>query len=468
MGGIITPILAAVEPAFEGAVPVAGGSGLFDLGMRSTNVGVPEAVFLPLFGPFVIGVPDEDAADTVFSLLVNDTYLKKDIPFYRTKLSPGDKVVLRNLVNGEEDWAVVDALGRFRVAVPADTLTASERRIVLGIDETASNSPVPTYDTTKLGDALELEIYSGPTEMLRERVSQFGQDVTFQGAIYKAGSPLVSLSTGLGMKRGTPKLRRFMGFAAMLIEPGDPVGYTPHLLADFLPAGKEEESALVHPGAYTLVLPTTGDTDVPVTTEIATARTAGIIEVLEPDKDYCVTDAMCEKAGKDGKKSPVCDFVGQCLTENQVLTNHYVAEGLSRLRRFATPPWNDDREILFDLDDLDEGKLPWPICTGEGFDMKCTEDSPDAPDLRAWGWKPLRATAPDHGSYGMRMLFAYRSDNHGFDPSTPQYPVDMNTYYVNLIGNFFYHIARGQPSTAEDPWILDDLCLADNSCKQFP
>ncbi len=471
MGGIVTPVLAAIEPVIDGVAPSAGGAGLFDLAMRSTNPGVPEAVFLPVFGPLVVGTPTGEGDLVRVSFVVQDVEdnfpIRKELPIFETRLDPGDRVLLRNTVNGEVDEAVVDADRRFRVAVPADALSPSEKHHEAGMDETCSNCPVAVTNTPALGDTLELEIYEGPTEALVERVREFGIEVVFQGVKYPVGSPLVTPVTGFGLKRGTPELRRFLSFASMFIEPGDPVGYAPHLVKDPLPAALAEASDTVYAQAWPLFLPTAGDMNVPVNTELAMARAAGAIELFEPSPDRCVLKEHCDKAGAGGRKNGFCRYgVGTCLTENQVLQGGYVTEGLSRLARFDVPPWNDDREVLLDVDDLDEGKLPWPVCSEEGEEEVCT-DTPHAPDLSDLGWKPLRMTR-DGGRYGVRVFFAYLSDRHGFDPPSPSWPVDMNLYFINLVSTYFYRIASGEDSTAAFPWIVDDPCMAGNDCKFFP
>jgi len=468
MGGIVSPILAAVEHVFEAVAPSCGGAGLFDLAMRSTNPGVPEAVFIPLMGPFVVGQPAEDGMVEV-SFLVQDMFENFPVqaihPFMRVKLDPGDRVVLKNLVNGERDEALVDADLRFRLAVASDALVASERRVILGIAEDASNAPMPTTDTTKLGDALAFEIYDGPTEMLAERVTEFQQDVVFMGARYLAGAPLVALSTGYGLKRGTPDLRRFLGFASMLIEPGDPVGYAPHLIMDPLPIAAEERSDLVHAGANALILPSAGDTNVPINTGLALARTAGIIPVTEPDPDYHVTDEHCKGTGR---MSPMCDFVGKNLTPNQVLILTNVYEGISWLKRFDVPPWNDDRDVLFDPDDVDDGKLGWPVTELiDGWWEVPVENGPPSPDLQDWGFPPLRITTPD-GRNGLRIFLGYATDRHGFDTPAPHWDFDTNTYFANLVANFFYRVSVDDEPSSAAPWIMDGPCMADSTCKQFP
>ncbi len=479
LGGLVSPMVAALEPAIEAVAPSAGGAGLFDLAMRATNPGIPEAMFLPLLGPFVVGYSLGDGSSAL-AFLVQDTKdnlpVQSLLPFHELTLKPGDLAVLRNLKNGGMDWAVVNHEGGFRLAVPTDALGASDKRVTLDMDPTGGKIPVKTMDTESLGDPLKLEIYDGPTNMLVAGISQFGNDVTYQGATYGAGAPLVALASGLGLKRGTPELRRYLSFASMIMDPGDPVGYLPHLRGDPLAVGAGEASTGADPGASLLVIPSAGDTNVPAAVGIAQARAAGIIELFKSSSRYCVSAEMC---GEDVtlERSPVCGYVGECLTENQVLTHHYVYEGLFNRKRFAVPPWDDYREVVFDVDDLDDGVLPWPHCeypNGETAPpctplvpgMYCT-DGPGAPSLKEWGWPPLRATTKDKKS-GMRIFLGYRTDCHGIEPPAPQRQPDMHTYFVNLVSNYFYRASLGEEPTKDTPWILDDPCLADSSCESFP
>ncbi|MEE8410157.1 MAG: hypothetical protein V3T05_11165, partial [Myxococcota bacterium] len=57
LGGIMAALVGPMEPMMTAIAPGSGGAGLFDLVMRSTQGGVVQAVFLPFFGPLIIGVP---------------------------------------------------------------------------------------------------------------------------------------------------------------------------------------------------------------------------------------------------------------------------------------------------------------------------------------------------------------------------------------------------------------------------
>ena len=55
LGGIVSGILKGAEPSLNAASPNAGGAGLTDIGSRSIQAGVPEAVILPIVGTLILG-----------------------------------------------------------------------------------------------------------------------------------------------------------------------------------------------------------------------------------------------------------------------------------------------------------------------------------------------------------------------------------------------------------------------------
>src|SRR5262249_10832933 len=57
LGGILSGIHGAIDPAVKTAVPGSGGGSLSDIGIRSFQGGVPAAVMLRLWGPLVVSMP---------------------------------------------------------------------------------------------------------------------------------------------------------------------------------------------------------------------------------------------------------------------------------------------------------------------------------------------------------------------------------------------------------------------------
>lgn len=406
LGGIISAIVAGIEPAISSAAPVAGGAGLVDIGIRSTQGGVAEAVIMPILGPFITGEP-KGYEGVELKFLLNDVNDDTRRVFFLSKeILPGDIVVAHNLRNNEKGMAIVPASVKFRLSVPADALSATEKRVVLGINENATNTPVEIKDPFLFGDPLEIIVYDGASGLVKEVINRFGFDVLWQGALYRKGSPLAVLQKGFGLIRNTPDFRRLFTIASFVLEPGDPVGYAPHYYKYPL---KYDYDPDVKPTTNVLVIPTAGDMNVPVNTGIAIARAAGVIELFKKD----------QKWGK---------------TQNDLLIDNYVLEAVERLKRFG------DKEILFDVDNLSEG---------------LDEFSP--PRLSP----PLRATIKtDDGFLAMRIPYLNPKGKHGFDISQPSKKFDINNYMNNLVAYWFF--SRGNPEK------IDDLCYEDTSCPFFP
>ena len=416
LGGIIAGVLGGIEPSLIGAAPVAGGAGLMDIGVRSRQGGVPEAVFLPLMGPFIIGNPQDGGLGVAVKFLVNNVNNQSHHPFAVMEAArPGDRIEVYNSNNGELAWAVVPNNRKFRIPIPADALTASERRPVLGLDLEGVEAPVELQDTTRIGDALTIRVFVGTSEELRATVDTFEVPVTFQGTIYPEGAPLVAISKGLGLRRNSPSLRRMMGLSQMILEAGDPVSYAPHYdqPLDFSYDPEAE------PGANVLVIPTAGDMNVPVNTGIQIARAAGMIELEAPNPAYNGTPL----AG---------------MSDNRVLIATSTVESIECLPRWRSP---DGTPVLFDIDDLSEGQTPWqsPTMASE------------------YKLAPLRITmaAAHGGEHGMRLPLLERRGTHGFEPPKPDHAFDIDNYMNNLVYAYFY---------ADGAEIPDHPCLADSSC----
>lgn len=483
LGGILSAVLAGIEPAITAAAPVAGGGGLINIGARSIQGGVVEAVFLRLMGPLFIGYgrPDGRMEIRFWTPDVNkkacsltDAALDSDpnrnclyvpskervqgVRFYITQntVEAGDKVVITNLRSKETAWALIrkDKQGNlaFRFALATDALDALEKRHILRLPIDTSKMLEPTFrlpevssyeqsgkinvtyypngsngeaktDTSSLlGDPLEIVIYKKDPNFkyteVRERITTFNVDVRWQGAVYKAGSPLFAISEGLGLQRQHPDFRRFTGFAGMILEPADPIAYAPHYHTEPITYAYERD---IQPGANVLVIPTLGDMNVPIDTGIAIARAAGIIPLFNPDPRY-----------------PDPSNPGAFLTSNEVLTRNYVVEGVERLGRFfSSNP--DKKAILFDPDNLSEGQ--------DGF---------GAPRLNP----PLRLVVPTAtGVAGLRIPYTQDTGAHGFETPDPEKKFDISGFMIHQVGYYFY--TKGKI-------LSDDRCLEKGTCDFIP
>ena len=127
LGGIISGVLAGAEPRLDAVSPNAGGAGLADISVRARQVGVPEAVIMPMIGQLVVGclptdnhqnpvdADNEDAPNCLgegegpfnggelrLAFIANDNARDYTHEFARIpNVQVGDTIVVRNLRSGE-------------------------------------------------------------------------------------------------------------------------------------------------------------------------------------------------------------------------------------------------------------------------------------------------------------------------------------------------------------------------------
>lgn len=465
LGGILSGILAGLEPVLDAAAPHAGGAGLLDIALRSRQGGVPEAVFLPLLGPLVSFNPVKDTNPEQIELtfVVNNVARTGTYPFYRTtKIAAGDRVVLRNTRNGEVKEALVPTSRRFRLAVAADALSATQKRRLLGygpapdpdaalngvpeVAEAVGPTPIPApADPTEVGDPLVIEVWAPGADAPKLVIDTFGLEVVFQGARHPAGSTLVALASGFGFQRNTPELRRFTGIASMILQSADPVGYAPHYWKDPLEFPYDDAT----PGTNVLVLPMTGDMNVPVNTEVMMAVAAGTVS----------HDTEDERLG---------------MSQLAWLVENHVMEGLERLWRYDLQVDVDaDKDCTFegsvrrlgsfDVDDADEGSsefhapsdvpLRATIRTADGDPADGQEHCNTADDTCGTILKSKG------GLNAMRMPYTQPDGAHDLPDPNPCRKFDVAPYYQNLVAYWFHTGGTELP---------DHLCLARESCDFFP
>jgi hypothetical protein len=308
------------------------------------------------------------------SLLVPISNESRKLPLGElTAVSPGDRVLVENLSKCEEHWATVRAGPQFRVSMAAD---AEDR-----------------FRVTFLNPAGE-EI---------ARLDRWGQEVWYRDdqPAYLKGQQLRTPAEGFGLPRCTPDLRRMVALFQMILEPADPANYGRHLFQEPLDIRPEGPTV-----TNFLKIATLGDSEVPIGTQAALARAAGVIPYLEEDQRYG-------------------------MSVNDWLISNHVYEGLAGIGRF---PEND---ILFDPDDVDENT--------DGHDA--TAPPPE---------RRLRIKVPTKtGVSGVRFAYVNPTGEHGIYLPDPALLFDMDTYYANLIGMYF--LSSGTE-------IKDDFCLEDASC----
>lgn len=448
LGGIQSSILAGVDPVVVAGASNAGGAGLIDIAMRSTNNHVRSSVMLRLMGPVLVGEPTGDGEATRLRwVLPEDTGVRRvhlaEVPL----LEDGQRVVVRNPAREQVDVlspdqtrgeAVVED-GVFRLGVPAEAQPPAARRVELGFDpevelweavdpdvdpDQLPDDLVDDYerrivdDATRFGDPLVVEIYDADGERV-ETIDSFPEDTVDAGILYPAGTPLAALSEGWGLERQTPEIRRFFEIGQLLMEPVDPVmwasKYHDH------PDVYDYESEVFRRGDTNfLSVGTLGDQVVPINASIAIARAAGAVDTLKADPDYGVP-------------------------ENQMLIDEFVYEGIAELDRFPDYP-----NTLFDPDDLDDG-----LWRPDG------QQELEGP-VKPVASPPLRATkTTDNGIQALRLGYLDRTGEHTFNLPEPDSPFDMPSFLTNQVGWF---LAGGGRE------ISDDHCqeeLAMTECAFF-
>lgn len=397
LGGIMSTIMGGVEPAMEVVIPVSGGAGLSDVGVRSIQGGVGEAVNLRMLGPLVVTLKNAQGALEVWQYLpdLNDLGKVKLGPVpAEVTLVEGDTAVLTNLKTGEHRCSRVLKDGLLRAAVSSDQ-----------------------------GDPLKLEVFAGPLPA-EERTGcsipegaapkftfdKLGFATKFQGVEYAPETPLIALGDGFGLRRQSPETRRFMGIAQIALDPGDPVNYAPNFERRLLEYGTGEKVR-----TRAVVVNTVGDMNVPVATGVAIARAAGFIELRQKDPRW-------------GK------------TANRVLIDIGAIEATERTGR-----WQNSRgqNVLMDPENLAE--------------IAGVDDGFDVPRLNP----PMRGVqhSPRVGGYsGSLLVMAKDTGRHGFDSPDPAKAFDIGTFMLNLLGQYAITDGREFPlqgclHDSSCPWI---------------
>lgn len=449
LGGIISSIVGAVEPAIVAAAPISSGGGLADVGMRTDLGRVDTAVFLETFGPLLVGQPVKDGVDLSFQLLdvIDDVKVKlNDRPL---DIRPGDEVTVTNLDtdSGEPrgDRYVVANDGRFRLQVAADGPKYADDapydgdpvRVAACEDASVRASEASRLHLLRPADCLLVRVVRAGREVLR--LDRFPKDVSFQGRTYPKDSPLVSLARGFGLKRQTPSFRRMMNLTASVLDPADPANYAKHYFLDPLPARRDRPLPVLIGGVA-------GDSWVPVATAYALGRSAGVL----PYRFDKVRDAAWGMSPND-----VLIRTGALEGIEQLRTAQPAADAL-RHPDAAVPPEDQAIVDLLHCEKPEQCEAASIVDVGlYGQDQDSgayLDDGNDyfdhrggVPRLKASLRTAAQATftlADDAGKPVERhaaFLFPYLepTGHHGFDIPHEQNPFDVELYMINMIGRFF-------------------------------
>ncbi|MCB9558241.1 MAG: hypothetical protein H6707_19145 [Deltaproteobacteria bacterium] len=402
LGGITSTIVGAVEPAIRTIAPQAMGGGLVDIVRRTEQSAAVNSAMLRMLGPLIIGQPTGTAGQAALSFWVATGSNHRVLEIGQVDgLTAGDRVELLNLRQGDRQTAYVDREGGFRVQVAADALDGRDKRALIG--DKIGEQPL-IHDTLLLGDPLVLRVYAPKADTPKIEVRTFGKTVAFEGLRYAEGSPLVAPSWGFGLPRNSPRLRRMIGLAQLLMDPADPINYVPFLQKWPHPLRTADDPARTN----ALFIATAGDITVPVATAISLARAAGAV-------DFEAIDPRYQK------------------NANRVLIDNYITEGLSRLRR------HNDQPVVIDPEDFSRGL-----------------HAPDVPRLKP----PLRLEHRQGDEIvALRIPLLDPLGQHGFLLPDPTAAFDNNTFLIHMVARFL--VSQGKH-------LSDEPCMAQGSCSWIP
>lgn len=340
LGGIMSTTLGAIEPEVDAIIPIAGGGRLTDVGNRSLQGGVPDAVLMRVMGPLYNATLGDDGL-TLVQTQATELNNMANVPIGTVEnLRAGDTMVAENLANGEIGCAYL-----VPETVP-DNGIAARARVSL-----ASDAGDPTVLRFYRGDVLVpgagdclLQADAEPLVVLDRMEAPLdadGMPMTYIGQPIPGGE-IRAITEGFGLERNTPSLRRFMSLAQMVVDPTDPGVLARYLAAEPLHYPNKGDTT----GARFLIVTSVGDMNVPASSGLTVGRAAGVVDYLHADPRY-------------GK--PV----------NQVLLDTYTAEAVNKIRRFPYVNVPDNANIQkllgldetfgthYDVDNYSEGNDIW-------------------------------------------------------------------------------------------------------------
>lgn len=223
LGGFHASLGAALEDEIRTATPIAGGGGFVDVMLRTSLNDIVGPVMHELFGPFVVGCPDEDGG---LWLTFNDDADKCKSGItearafaYLPGAADGGQVTLTNVSNGETRSAFFGPAEGFSVSVAADKWDQF------------------SVSVTMVDDSVHTVLAETPYE-------------------------------GSGFGRNSPDARRFLGIGQNVMDHCDPLAYAVRLFREPFP-GKTPVNILFENAI--------GDNTVPFSTGVHLARAAGAL-----------------------------------------------------------------------------------------------------------------------------------------------------------------------------------------------
>ncbi|MFW5740320.1 MAG: hypothetical protein ACOC1F_08135, partial [Myxococcota bacterium] len=513
-------VAGAVDPWISAAASNSGGAGMVNIGVRSRERQVVNAITLGLLGPLVVGTRIGDYEDRPRTRCSDDqisvrwvvpnlkTYAEVEIACVDSSELPasGGTVVVRNRANGEVRCARSDERGRFRLGIP----TSRGDEVTIDLFDAPDN--VESYGNCRVVDSSRRSRKIDTWESVFWEQDDFDKDgkevcsvpagcVRFHGRAYGIGTPLVSLVDGFGYIRQTPSFRRLVGLGQTAVNAADPINFAPYygLKTIVDPWGNPR------PPHALAAMVVAGDPTVPAYAGMALGRASGTLPFLPPEAaelfpayaDYVTPQPLYEALGN--------------RTANRSYIENHVIEGVHRLGRapaaatcspnevaLTVPachePCTKDRDCKFEqtcVSGICQRTMTQQECENALFDIDALAEGKDRfgqqtsdPPLRL---SRLAARAADLGVGGVwapRLHgVPFGPDEHGWEASAPvnglinSYLVpwgahtfmltdkcqafDTGKYLINLVGRYFATEGRdlyflSHPSSHH--------CLADDSC----
>ena len=452
LGGILSMVLGSADASVRAAAPVSGSGGMTDVGIRSTQGGVKEAVILRVMGPLVMALPASDypprgtvtrtactGAQVSLRFLVPDLNDTGELEFACADLlprasaetrgslalpalAPGDDVVAINLRTGAQRCARVADGGRLRIGLPTDENDPLPVKIYVGGAVTDYGTCALTPDARERATVETQRVVEGDCQ---RGCGHIPPDATADAPVRRwvqRGAPLRSPAEGLGIRRQTPEMRRFLLLAQAALDAADPISWAPLYYL---------RRPTDHAPHALLVVNTVGDQAVPISTGNAFARAAGVVPFLP-------ASAVARFGEWADYATPNALFARYNRTPNRVLIDRGVLEGIAALGRFPSPS-TGRADILFDVDDLDEGAQRFGEQTLSPPLRLVRRATPVAGASLDDVWQPTIATWSGATGPSAAVLNAYMTPGgqHSFglpDPSDPWHP---EVYLLHTIGHFF-------------------------------
>jgi hypothetical protein len=486
LGGIVSSIHGAVDHHVVATAPTAGGGGLSDIGVRSFQSGVVEAVMLRAMGPLVVSVPAEaridwktDASGKPVLDAQGKPVALPDDQQTRTACHAGQSsvrwvAVERNQAQEAEIACVDGASAQEGADVVVTNGTSGEVRCGR-ITKAGSDFDAPEFRVpipASQGDPIAIQIYA-PIAGKAQVLESYGktctppkgalpalQLTTWQGfgasctagrcaslghATFAVGSRLVAPADGYGLRRQTPEFRRFMQLAQLALDPADPITFAPYY---FTRPKLDPNGAIANPTAL-LDVSTIGDMNVPISTGVAFGRAAGALPFLRAG-----SLAAIEYPDYVAPEDVVRPFQA---TPNQVLIDGDVLEGVARLARHPAGAsckrnWNvglcgggdvydpaSCQNALFDVDDLSEGAQPFAQQRlSPPLRIARLAKHATLADLEPiWAPRTQPSWTPTGPLAATLEPYVVPTGVHGFDPPDPCKTWDDGSYLVNTLAHFF-------------------------------